>query len=128
VKGFDIVLQEPSDSYSDNQKLEQALTNSTNINTMPNGSPDHGLSADLRHHLMEAAGISSISISDSAYELIQSYYLALRCNREYIIDCDEDVGEYASLLTLHSLLRVAEACARLCLRNEIMKVHLHGQL
>ena len=123
VKGFDIVLQESLDLYSNDRELLQDLVSRLDSSKMKNEYPSaHGFSADLRHHLVEATRIGSVSITDSARKLIQLYHLALRRDQEYVIDCVEDKCEYSSLVTLHSLLRVAEACARLCLKNEIREV------
>ncbi|XP_057824637.2 uncharacterized protein LOC131036694 isoform X3 [Cryptomeria japonica] len=72
-------------------------------------------SIELQKHLHSASNIKSTKISAGAHGLIRTYYLALRKAKSFIIQSDD-------VFSLQSLLRVASACARLCLRDEILEI------
>ncbi|KAI5055735.1 hypothetical protein GOP47_0029256 [Adiantum capillus-veneris] len=115
VRGFDIAFEEPSDVLSNInsvQTLVMGFNKSTNISSFSN---------DLQQHLLAASSIPSVSISVKAHDLLCSYYLALRRNKEFS-DGRPECMDDASISTLESLLRVAEACAKLCLRSEIQEI------
>ncbi|KAH9318101.1 hypothetical protein KI387_019870, partial [Taxus chinensis] len=72
-------------------------------------------SKELQKHLHSASNIKSVKISRGAHDLIRSYYLAFRKAKSFIMIQSDDV------FSLQSLLRIASACARLCLRDEILE-------
>ncbi|MCO5553257.1 hypothetical protein L7F22_006778 [Adiantum nelumboides] len=115
MRGFDIVLEEPSGMLS-NSDFVQSLVMGFNKST-----DNSGFSDDLQQHILAASNISSFSIRVEAHDLLCSYYLALRRNKEYS-DARSECVDDASLLTLESLLRVSEACAKLCLSSEVREV------
>ncbi|CAI7735323.1 unnamed protein product [Closterium sp. NIES-53] len=71
--------------------------------------------AEMQQHVEAASRVAvSPSFSEEACSALHAYYLVIRRAK-----VDQDVGD-VSLLTLESLIRVAIACAKLCMRCEKM--------
>ncbi|CAI5519710.1 unnamed protein product [Closterium sp. Naga37s-1] len=71
--------------------------------------------AEIQQHVEAASRVAvSPSFSEEACSALHAYYLVIRRAK-----VDQDVGD-VSLLTLESLIRVAIACAKLCMRCEMM--------
>ncbi|CAI7820410.1 unnamed protein product [Closterium sp. NIES-54] len=67
--------------------------------------------AEMQQHVEAASRVAvSPSFSEEACSALHAYYLVIRRAK-----VDQDVGD-VSLLTLESLIRVAIACAKLCMR------------
>ncbi|KAH7443174.1 hypothetical protein KP509_02G023600 [Ceratopteris richardii] len=115
LRRFDIVFEEPLGLLAESD-LVQTLIMDLNESLKSSTS-----SSELQQHLLTASRIASVRITDKAHRLLCSYYLALRRDKESG-DCSTESADDASILTLESLLRVAEACAKLCLSSEIREI------
>ncbi|CAI7729734.1 unnamed protein product [Closterium sp. NIES-54] len=72
--------------------------------------------AEMQQHVEAASRVAvSPSFSEEACSALHAYYLVIRRAK-----VDQDVGD-VSLLTLESLIRVAIACAKLCMRQSVVK-------
>eukprot|EP00253_Pinus_taeda_P022368 PITA_22368 len=121
ISKFDIIVSADELDYEYSPVGVKVDNNNNNATTeYRRGMSSHELE-ELRKHLHLASTINSVKISKGAQDLILSYYLALRKTKS-VMKKSEDV------LSLQSLLRVASACARLCLRDEILEVALLLQI
>ncbi|CAI5480387.1 unnamed protein product [Closterium sp. Yama58-4] len=72
--------------------------------------------AEMQQHVEAASRVAvSPSFSEEACSALHAYYLVIRRAK-----VDQDVGD-VSLLTLESLIPVAIACAKLCMRQSVVK-------
>ncbi|CAI5510241.1 unnamed protein product [Closterium sp. Naga37s-1] len=71
---------------------------------------------EMQQHVEAASRVAvSPSFSEEACSALHAYYLVIRRAK-----MDQDVGD-VTLLTLESLIRVAIACAKLCMRQSVVK-------
>ncbi|CAI5953018.1 unnamed protein product [Closterium sp. NIES-64] len=72
--------------------------------------------AEMQKHVEAASRVAvSPCFSEEACSVLHAYYLVIRQAK-----VDQDVGD-VSLLTLESLIRVAISCAKLCMRQSVVK-------